>query len=262
MGSATTQALAGTTAALDAAVVSDLGTARELFAAARALGDSSALTGALADAAADPAARRTVVTRVFGSLSAGAVSVLDTAAAQRWSSADDLITGVEEVAVRAAAIAASGTDIEAELFQFSRAVAASPELELALGSRLGAASAKGALIETLLASRASEATTLIVSSLVQQPRGRRVRALLTWATHLVAQQRGRVVATVYTASSLSDGQTERLRGALAARAGSEVSINVVVDPAVVGGVRIELGDEIIDATISSRLNELRQRLAG
>src|SRR5690606_27152243 len=76
MGSATTQALAASTNALAAASGVTLDTARELFAAARAVGESSQLSGALADPAAPAAARQNVVTAVFGSFSATTVSVL------------------------------------------------------------------------------------------------------------------------------------------------------------------------------------------
>lgn len=262
MGSATTQALAATTAALDAATGVDLDVARELFAAARALGDSAPLAGAVADAAAELSARRAVVARVFGGFRPATVAALDAAAGQRWSSAADLVTGVEELAVRAAARAESAVDVEGELFGVTRIVAANPELELALGSRLGEASAKGQLVETLLAPRTSPATSLVVSSLVQQPRGRRVRSLLSWAMRLVADQRGRTVATVFAATPLSDQQRARLQALLSRRAGGEVALNVVLDSDVVGGIRVEIGDEVVDATISSRLTDLRQKLAG
>lgn len=262
MGSATTQALAATTAALDAAGGVDLDAARELFAAARALGAAPQLSGALTTAAAPVAARQQVVSDVFAGSRPAVVEVLRTAAAQRWSSTDDLLEGIEELAIRAAAIAAPGTDIAGELFEVSRTVAANPELELALGSRLGESRAKGELVEKLLAGRAGDATTLIASSLVQQPRERRVRSLLSWATGLVADQRGRFVATVHTATPLDAERLERLRGALSTRYGREVSLNVVVDPEVLGGARIEIGDDVIDATVAARLNDLRQRLAG
>ena len=262
MGSATTQSLKASTAALDAATGLDLGVARELFAAARALGDASQLSGALSDAMAPDGARAKVVTDVFGRLSPVTVSLLQTIAAQRWSSSDDLVTGVEELAIRATAVAVPRDDIDAELFAVARAVAANPELELALGSRLGDATAKGALVEKILAGRASEATTLIVSSLVQQSRDRRVRTLLSRALRIVADQRGRTVATVHAAAPLSTDQLTRLQNTLGARYGAEVALNVVVDPAVVGGVRVEIGDDVIDATVSSRLSDLRQRLAG
>ncbi|MDJ1113042.1 F0F1 ATP synthase subunit delta [Microbacterium dauci] len=262
MGSATTQALAATTSALEAAPSVDLDVARELFAAVRVLAGSSQLSGALSDASAPAAARQQVVAKVFGGSSAGAVAVLQAAAAERWSSSGDLLSGIEEAAIRAAAIADPKVDIEAELFGVVRTIAANPELELALGSRLGDASAKGALIEKLLGGRASAATVLITSSLVQLPRERRVRSMLSRALRLVADQRGRTVATVYAASALSAEQTARLQRTLAGRYGTEVSVNVVVEPSVVGGVRIEIGDDVIDATVSSRLGDLRQRLAG
>lgn len=263
MGSATTQALAATTTALDAATGVDLDVARELFAAARVLGASSQLSGALSDAAASSTAREKVVADVFGAaFGPASLTVLTTAAQQRWSSADELVAGIEELAIRASAIAAPRTDLDGELFEVSRTVAANPQLELALGSRLGDSAAKGELVEKLLAGRASDATTLIVAQLVQQSRDRRVRSLLSRALRIVADQRGRAVATVVTAAPLSDAQSTRLQASLAKRYGTEVSLNVVVDPHVVGGVRVEIGDDVIDATVSSRLHDLRQRLAG
>ena len=263
MGSATTQAVAATTAALDAASGVDLDVARELFAAARAVGDSSQLSGALADSSAPVEARRQVVAAVFGgSFSATTASLLTTIVEQRWSSASDLIDGIEELAVRAAAKAEPTADVEDELFRFSRTVAENPELELALGSRLGDASAKGTLVDTLLAGRVSTATTLIAASLVQRPRERRVRQLLSRATRVVADQRGRKVATVFAASPLSTAQADRLAGALSQRYGTQVSINTVVDPTVVGGLRVQIADDVIDASVSARLADLRQRLAG
>ena len=135
-------------------------------------------------------------------------------------------------------------------------------IELALGSRLGDASAKGALIEKLFSGQTSEATTLIASQLVQQPRERRVRALLNRALDLVADERGRTVATVRVAAAPDAAQQQRLAQALSARYGSDVAVNVVVDPEVLGGMRVEIGDDVIDGTVSSRINDLRQRLAG
>jgi F-type H+-transporting ATPase subunit delta len=263
MGSATTQALAATTKALDAASGVDLDVAGELFAAARAVGDSSQLSGALADSAAPVEARRQVVTAVFGrAVKPVTASLLTTVVEQRWSSAGELVDGIEELAVRAAAVAEQSADVEEELFRFSRTVAENPELELALGSRLGDSTAKGALVEKLLGGRASRATTLIAASLVQQPRERRVRQLLSRATKLVADQRGRKVATVIAAAPLSPAQSDRLAAALSKRYGSAVSLNTVVDPAVVGGLRVQIADDVIDASVSSRLADLRQRLAG
>ena len=262
MGSATTQALATTTAELSAATVSDLSVARELFAAAHEIAGSAQLSGALSAWGAPAAARAQVARSVFAGYTPVAVQLLTSAVSARWSSTEDLISGIEELAIRAAALGAPATDLEGELFQVARTVAANPELELALGSRLGDASAKAVLVEKLLGGRASEATIVVTAQLVQQPRERRVRALLSRALRLVADQRGRKVATVRVAADLDATQRDRLAVALSARYGADVALNVIVDPTVVGGMRVEIGDDVIDGTVSSRINDLRQRLAG
>jgi len=262
MGSATTQALAASTEALAAASSVSIDTARELFAAAHAVGESSHLSGALADPAAPAAARQNVVAAVFGGFSQDVQSVLKTVVAERWSNADELIDGIQELAIRAAAIADPKADIEGELFSFSRVIAQNSELELALGSRLGGEDAKVALVERLLSGGVSTGTSVIVSSLVRQPRDRRVRQLLSRAMNIVSSQRGRVVATVHSASPLSEAQRTRLSAALSSRYEGQVSLNVVIDPAVVGGLRVQIADDVIDGSISARLADLRQKLAG
>ncbi len=80
--------------------------------------------------------------------------------------------------------------------------------------------------------------------------------------NLVSDQRGRVVATVYSATVLNEAQRNRLSEALSARYGGRVSLNVVIDPTVVGGLRVQIADDVIDGSISARLADLRQKLAG
>jgi F-type H+-transporting ATPase subunit delta len=262
MGSATTQALAASNAALAAASGVDLGVAGELFAAGRALADVPQLSGALSDHGASITAREKVVADVFGSLSATTRSVLGTVVAQRWSRASDLVDTVEELAIRAAASSEPSADVERELFQFSRVVAGDAQLELALGGRLGDPAAKGALVDALLKDRVSQATALIAASIVQRPRERRVRELLGRAERIVAALRGRAVATVTSAVALSEAQTKRIATMLTAKYDTTVSVNTVVDPTLVGGLRVQIADDVIDASIASRLTDLRQRLAG
>ena len=266
MGSATTKALEASTKALASVTASvDLGTASELFAAGRAIGGSRQLAAVLADPAVEAAAKSKLVGSAFGtSVSATTLGLLTTVAAQRWSGPDDLLAGIEELGLRAASLASlrSGADVEGELFQFSRVVSANPDLELSLGGRMGEPAAKGELVDALLGGRASAETALIVSSLVQQPRGRRALQLLADASRIVAEQRGQVVATVTTAAPVSTAQQDRLIALLSTKYGRPVAVNTVIDPTVVGGLRVQIGDDVIDASIASRLNDLRQRLAG
>jgi F-type H+-transporting ATPase subunit delta len=262
MGSATTQSLAASNAALDAASGVDLGVAGDLFAAGRALADTPQLSGALADWGSSEQARATVVASVFQGLGATSRGLLDEVVRQRWSSANDLVDAVEELAIRAASTAEPDADVEGELFRFARVIAGDPQLELALASRVGDAEQKGRLVAALLEGRASAATTLIASSLVQRPRERRVRELLARAERIVAAVRGRAVATVTSAVPLSAAQAARVAAMLKAKYDTEISVNAVVDPTLVGGLRVQIADDVIDASVASRLSDLRQRLAG
>jgi F-type H+-transporting ATPase subunit delta len=79
---------------------------------------------------------------------------------------------------------------------------------------------------------------------------------------IVADQRGSIVATVRTATPLSAAQSERLSAVLTQRYGKKVGLNPVIDPSVVGGLRVQIADDVIDASVAARLTELRQRLAG
>ncbi len=262
MASATTQALAASVVALSGMSGVTVQTAGELFAAARLAGESSQLSGALADATATPEARQNLVAATFAGASAPTRTVLQAVVAERWSRPEDLVAGLEELAIRAAASSAGSTDVEGELFGVARLVAGNPELDLALGNRLGDGTAKAALAAKLLDGQVSPVTALIVTSLVRAPRGRRVRALLSRASRIVADARDQIVATVHTATALSDAQRTKLADALGRRYGSTVTINEVIDPAIVGGLRVQVADDVIDGSVSARLAALRQKLAG
>jgi F-type H+-transporting ATPase subunit delta len=262
VGSATREALSASREAIASlGGKTDLAVGEQLLQAGRVIGESAQLRAALADPSAEPAAKRRVSDSVFSSLSAPARQLLGVVAENRWSSDSDLLAGIEELGIRIVAAAATAP-IEAELFAFSHAVNSSSELELAVGSKLGSSEAKASLVESLLAKKASPHTVAIVSHLVQQPRGRRINELLRFAASIVADQAGMSIATVTTAQALAPAQLERLRAGLAANYGRELRVNQVVDPSLIGGVRVQIGDDVIDGSVSSRLNELRLQLAG
>ena len=265
MGSATREALAGATARLSSvAGAVDLATGEELFAAGRIIGDSSHLLAALSDPGAERAAKSALVRRLFATgYSATTVDLLDTVVTSRWSSKNDLLAGIEELGIRAVAFSApSSLAIDRELFEFARAVSSDSSLELALGSKLGSTEQKRSLVERLLGGRAANETVAIVRQLVTQPRGRRIGELIRFASTVVADQSGSAVATVTVATPLTATQLQRIETVLAAQYGKKVQLNQVIDRSLVGGIRIQLGDDVIDGSVASRLNDLKLQLAG
>jgi len=209
--------------------------------------------------------------QLAGSLFAGQVSgeTLDLVSGlvrSRWSGARDLVDAVEELAAYAEVIAADKAgkldDVEDELFRFGRIVNGSHELRSALTEPKADKAAKAELVTKLLGGRANAGTIRLISSLVTSPRGRSLEQGLEYYSKLAAARRGRVVALVTTAVPLSDSQKERLTGALGRLYGRQVHLNIDVDPKVGGGVRVQIGDEIIDGTVESRLEGARQALEG
>jgi F-type H+-transporting ATPase subunit delta len=264
MGSATREALTAVRDTLaQQGSAADLGVAEELFSLARLLGSSAQLRNAVADPSADPAQKASLVERAFaGRVSGAALATLSTAAQQRWSEPTDIIDGLEEAGVRAIAESAPATlSISDELFAVGRAVASDAQLELALRSKLADPAAKVGVVERLLSTKVSEQTVAIVRQLVADPRGRGIRESLRWAQQTVAEQKQAVLATVTSAKPLTAAQLDRLRGALSKRYGKAIAFNSVIDPELIGGLRVRVGDDVIDSSVAARLSDVRLQLA-
>jgi F-type H+-transporting ATPase subunit delta len=105
-------------------------------------------------------------------------------------------------------------------------------------------------------------TRILVGHLVRQPRGRRMGEALRNASAIVADQAGLGIATVRTATPLTSAQLTRLESTLSARYGRKLSINQVIDGTLIGGVRISIGDDVIDGSVATRLSDLRLQLVG
>lgn len=258
MGSASRAALHRARAALREPL--DRSTGAELLSAAAQIDRAPALRAALAESSASAASRTELVERLFGALSAGARSLLGSAVAEPWSSPSELVDGIEELGLRAEAIATPG--LADELLAVAAAIDGSHELELSIGNKLGDPARKAALVERLFSGRLSDAALAIVDHLVSNPRGRRVSAALRAAAATAADEGGTELATVAAASPLSAEQQDRLTRLLERSAGRPVQVTTVIDPSLVGGVRIQLGDHIIDGSVRSRLDDLRLQLAG
>ncbi|MDJ0379370.1 F0F1 ATP synthase subunit delta [Streptomyces sp. G-G2] len=184
----------------------------------------------------------------------------------RWSRSRALVDALEELAdtsdLTGAQQAGALDEVEDEVFRFGRIVSSSTELRSALTDRAASAAAKSELLRSLLGGKANPVTERLVVRLVTHPRGRGLEAGLESLSKLAAERRSRMVATVTTAVPLSDVQKQRLGGVLAKIYGRQMHLNLDVDPAVLGGIVVRVGDEVIDGTIADRLSEASRRMAG
>jgi F-type H+-transporting ATPase subunit delta len=238
----------------------------ELFAVVHLLDREPGLRRALADYTSPQQARTGLVRDLFGErVSAATLEVVSGLAGARWSVARDLADAAEELAVLATAAAAGGAgnldDVEDELFRFGRIASGEPELLAALSDQRLPDAQKRGLLDELLSGKVVPASLQLITEAVINPRGRSLEANLADYARLVADWRQRLIAVVRVATELSDRQRQRLSGALSAMYGHGIQLNVVIDPRVVGGMSIQIGDELIDGTLSSRLAALRRRWA-
>jgi F-type H+-transporting ATPase subunit delta len=238
----------------------------ELFAMAELLDAQPGLRRTFTDPAGHAEAKQALAGALLSDrVSEPALDVFGTAVGQRWSSSHDLGNAMEQLGVMALVAAADDTghldDLEDELFRFSRIVEGEPALRDALSDRSVAVEHRRALVRELLAEKASQPAVRLAEQAVMG-RHHSVGAALAEYQRTAAERRSRVVATVRSAVALTDAEKERLAEALGRQAGREVHLNVVVDPRVVGGVRVELGDEVIDGTVVGRLEDARRRMAG
>ncbi|MFF9911616.1 F0F1 ATP synthase subunit delta [Streptomyces sp. NPDC013457] len=241
--------------------------AGELAAVTALLDREVSLRRVLTDPAQAGEAKAELAGRLLGGQVGGeTVDLVSGMVRARWSSSRDLVDSAEELAniadLTAAQQAGALDDVEDELFRFGRIVTSSTELRSALTDKAAAASAKSELLRSLLGGKANPVTERLVVRLVTQPRGRSLEAGLESLSKLAAARRDRMVAVVTSAVPLTDQQKQRLGAVLAKLYGRQMHLNLEVDPAVLGGITVQVGDEVINGTIAERLDEATRRLAG
>jgi len=265
MASSTRQALAQAKADASAYLGSDLSFATDLFVVADAISGSTQLRGILSDTSTESAAKNALIERVFSAkVSSNAVEFVKKVAALRFSRSIDLVVVLEQLGVHAASATAAKTSVlsrvEAELFSFQQAVASDRDLQFALSNKSAPRETKLALVNALIGSKAHAVTQAIINQAVGASRGRRVAIVLDQFAKQVAAYGESLVANVTVSKELEQSQIERLRSTLAGTYGQQVSLNIEVDPSILGGMVIQIAGEIIDGSVSTRLQNLKLQL--
>jgi F-type H+-transporting ATPase subunit delta len=246
----------------DPAAVAD-----DLWAVARVVDANPTLRRNLADPSREGADKAALAERLLGGkVGADALAVVGTTVAQRWPRQGDLVTALERLGVEAMLAQAQRHgrlgQVEDELFRFSRIVDGTPDLQAALADRRADLQAKTSLVDRLLSVRTAPETVRLARQAVAGTRGRRFDMAVASFLEQAADRQDQVTATVTSAVPLSQEQLDRLTAALSTQYGRQVHTNVVIDEDVVGGIRVEIGDEVIDGTVSQRLADARRQMTG
>ena len=239
----------------------------ELFAVVGLLDAEHGLRRALSDPG-KPAAEKGAVAGALlhGKVTQRTEALVVAAVESRWATSGDLVDALEQLAVEAMVLAAEADDtlddLEDGLFRFGRVVAAQPDLRAPLDSTWLPAERKRELLAALLRGQVTPVTLRLITQMVILPRGRPLPVALDMCAGIAARHRQQLIAVVRSAVELTVAQRSRLAEALAASYGHRVHLNVVIDPSVLGGISVRIGDELIDGTVASRLATVRRELAG
>lgn len=174
--------------------------------------------------------------------------------------ADDLAVSYGRAIVQIARAEGVADRVADELFQLAQAIDGTPDLRAKLTDPSVPLEARSAAVTDLL-QRAHPATGAAVQMLLTADRIRHIGDIADAAVREAAEFRGASVAQVRSAKPLGDAQRTALEQALSAQSGRPVELKVVIDPELLGGVVVQLGDTVIDGSVAKRLTEIKSSLA-
>lgn len=238
--------------------------ADELFAVVDLLDGSPALRRALTDPSTPSEGRQDLAARLLRSrISDSAFGVVAEVVGRR-NAGRGLPDALERQAIRAVLKTAENDgrldDVEDQLFRFARLVERNAELRPFITDRSAPVERRQHLVDGLLQSKAQPQTIRLVKRALKA-RDRTFQRTLAGYVSMAAAMRGRTIATVRVARPLEESQRQRLQAVLARQLGHEVALQEIVEPQLLGGVRVEFGDEVIEGTVAARLNEARRQFS-
>jgi F-type H+-transporting ATPase subunit b/F-type H+-transporting ATPase subunit delta len=191
--------------------------------------------------------------------------LLRTAVSQRWSAVSDLVDGVEHTArlalLKLAEVEDKVDEVEDQLFRIGRVLDAEPRLTAALSDYTTPADGRIELLNKVVDNSGIDGTArALLSQTIGHLRGERADEAVIDLAELAVARRGEIVAHVSAAAELSDAQRDRLVELLTRIYGHPVSVQLHVDPELLGGLSITVGDEVIDGSIASRLAAAQTQL--
>jgi F-type H+-transporting ATPase subunit delta len=175
--------------------------------------------------------------------------------------ADDAIHGYAKAIFSVAAAEGSLDQVEDELFRIARTIEREIRLRDALIDPQLPVEQRQKMVAELLGDKVLPLTTNVIGFVISQGRARELPQIIDALVEVSAAERQKAVAEVRSAVPLGEAERNRLREAIARATGKQVEVKVLVDPAVVGGLLVRVGDVVFDGTVRRRLALAKEHLS-
>ena len=238
----------------------------ELFTITKVLDDSIQLERALTDPSRPVADKVAVLKELLGdNAHPMTMEIMTDLVSRRWSRARDIANAVEDFGVDAMMYYADATDatlqVSIELSELHSALLNLPVVRAKLYDYQATSEARVKLFrEGFSGKTLNKVTMRLAEHATCNLRRRRYLETIQWLINKFSRHMGESMVTVTTATPLKKEQIKRLVEVYSAKVGRQVHINSVVDPTVLGGMRIQVGDEVTDNTVVAQLQNLHRKV--
>lgn len=244
-----------------------LAEAQQLFDFTQVLDGNASLEADLTDQARSVADKQRIVGALLreGGATDLTQKIVEDLVSRPWSRPTHLADATEDIAIDCILAVADARGVtqklSLELAQIGSAVLNLPSVRSDLSDPRVAPETRVRFLRELFAgSTMDPLTTILAEHATRSLRGRRFSVTLRWMVAEISHHLGAIEVTVTAAVPLTDEQISRLRKIYADKLGHQVRINVIVDPSVIGGMRISAGSEVVDTTVVAQLRALHARL--
>lgn len=238
----------------------------ELFTITKVLDDSIQLERALTDPSRPVADKVAVLKELLGdNVHPMTMEIMTDLVSRHWSRARDIANAVEDFGVDAMMYYADATDatlqVSVELSELHSALLNLPVVRSKLYDYQATSEARVKLFREVFSGKTLNKVTMrLAEHATCNLRRRRYLETIQWLINKLSRHMGESMVTVTTATPLKKEQIERLVEVYSAKVGRQVHINSVVDPTVLGGMRIQVGDEVTDNTVVAQLQNLHRKV--
>ena len=238
----------------------------ELFTITKVLDDSIQLERALTDPSRPVADKVAVLTELLGdNVHPMTMEIMTDLVSRHWSRARDIANAVEDFGVDAMMYYADATgatlQVSVELSELHSALLNLSVVRAKLYDYQATSEARVKLFHEVFSGKTLNKVTMrLAEHATCNLRRRRYLETIQWLINKFSRHMGESMVTVTTATPLKPEQIKRLVEVYSAKVGRQVHINSVVDPTVLGGMRIQVGDEVTDNTVVAQLQNLHRKV--